>query len=73
MSISLFFGHKLTVDSVGPFIGGGTALLALLSGTWFSPAQTGFLHDVAQYLPSYWLVQAPSRAARAYRDDTGRA
>jgi ABC-2 type transport system permease protein len=93
----IYLGHKLTVDSVGPAIGGGTALLALVSGTWF-PVQSGFLHDVAQGLPSYWLVQANRvalggggwgargwlvvaawsavlivLAARAYRDDTGRA
>jgi ABC-2 type transport system permease protein len=53
----IFLGHKLTTDSVGPAIGGGTALLALVSGTWF-PVTSGFLHDVAQGLPSYWLVQA---------------
>jgi ABC-2 type transport system permease protein len=53
----IFLGHKLTVDSIGPAIGGGTALLALVSGTWF-PVSSGFLHDVGQALPSYWLVQA---------------
>ena len=97
-ALGIFLGHKLTVDSVGPAIGGGTALLALVSGTWFPLAKTGFLHDVAQYLPSYWLVQANrvalggtswggrgwlvvgvwsvvliALAARAYRNDTGRA
>jgi ABC-2 type transport system permease protein len=97
-ALGIFLGHKLTVDSVGPAIGGGTALLALLSGTWFPLAKTGFLHDVAQFLPSYWLVQANrvalggtswggrgwlvvaawsavliALAARAYRNDTGRA
>jgi ABC-2 type transport system permease protein len=54
----IFLGHKLSVDSIGPAIGGGTALLAIVSGTWFPLAKTGFLHDIAQYLPSYWLVQA---------------
>jgi ABC-2 type transport system permease protein len=53
----IFLGHKVTPDSAGPAIGGGTALLALVSGTWF-PVTSGFLHDVAQALPSYWLVQA---------------
>jgi ABC-2 type transport system permease protein len=57
-ALGIFLGHKLTVESVGPFIGGGTALLALVSGTWFPLADSGFLHDIAQYLPSYWLVQA---------------
>jgi ABC-2 type transport system permease protein len=50
-------GHLLTVDSVGPAIGGSVSLLALVSGTWF-PVTSGFLHDVGQFLPSYWLIQA---------------
>jgi ABC-2 type transport system permease protein len=33
------------------------SLLAIISGTWF-PVTSGFLHDVGQFLPSYWLVQA---------------
>lgn len=51
-------GHLLTVDTLGPAIGGGTSLLALLSGTWFPIGDHGFVHDIAQVLPSYWLVQA---------------
>lgn len=53
----IFVGHKVTVESVGPAIGGGTAVLALVSGTWF-PVTSGVLHDIGQALPSYWLVQA---------------
>jgi len=33
------------------------SLLALVSGNWF-PLGDGLLQDVAQFLPSYWLVQA---------------
>jgi ABC-2 type transport system permease protein len=50
-------GHLLTVDSVGPATGGIVSLLAILSGTWF-PITHGLLHDIGQFLPSYWLVQA---------------
>ena len=57
-ALGILLGHLLTADSVGPAIGGGTALLAILSGTWFPLARTGFIHDLAQGLPSYWLVQA---------------
>jgi ABC-2 type transport system permease protein len=53
----IFLGHTVTTESVGPAIGGGSAVLALVSGTWF-PVTSGFLHDVGQALPSYWLVQA---------------
>jgi ABC-2 type transport system permease protein len=37
---------------------GGSALLAIVSGTWFPISSHGFIHDIAQFLPSYWLVQA---------------
>ena len=47
----------MNVDSVGPVTGGTVSLLALVSGTWF-PVTHGFLHDVGQCLPSYWLVRA---------------
>lgn len=54
----ILIGHLLTPDSIGPAIGGGIALLALLGGTWFPISGHGFLHDLGQLLPSYWLVQA---------------
>ncbi len=50
-------GHLLNVDALGPALGGMVSLLALVSGSWF-PVTHGFLHDVGQVLPSYWLVQA---------------
>jgi ABC-2 type transport system permease protein len=54
----IYMGHKLHTDTIGPALGGGTAILALLSGTWFPVNKAGFLHDIAVNLPSYWLVQA---------------
>jgi ABC-2 type transport system permease protein len=54
----IFMGHKLNVDSIGPALGGGTALLALVSGTWFPVDDSGFMHAIAVELPSFWLVQA---------------
>ena len=56
-ALGILLGHLLTTDSMGPAIGGGTSLFAFLGGTWF-PVQSGFLHDLGQLLPSYWLVQA---------------
>src|SRR5215208_4880175 len=44
--------------AVGPVIGGGRALLAFVGGTWFPISEHGFLHSLAQAMPSYWLVQA---------------
>jgi ABC-2 type transport system permease protein len=57
-ALGILLGHLLTVDTMGPVIGGGTSLLALASGTWFPLGDSGFLHALAQGLPSYWLVQA---------------
>jgi ABC-2 type transport system permease protein len=57
-ALGITLGHLLTPDSIGPAMGGGVSLLALLGGTWFPLGSHGFLHDIAQYLPSYWLVQA---------------
>ena len=56
-ALGILFGHLLTVDSIGPAIGGLTAILAFVSGTWF-PLGHGLLDSIAQCLPSYWLVQA---------------
>lgn len=57
-ALGILIGHLLTPDSIGPALGGGVSLLAFLGGTWFPIPSHGLLHDVAQVLPSYWLVQA---------------
>jgi ABC-2 type transport system permease protein len=56
-AIGVLLGHLITSDSIGPVIGGFTALLAFLGGTWF-PLGDGALRDIGESLPSYWLVQA---------------
>ncbi len=57
-ALGIFLGHLLTADSIGPAIGGTVSLLALVSGTWFPIGSHGILHDIGQFLPSYWLVRA---------------
>jgi ABC-2 type transport system permease protein len=57
VGLGVLMGHLLTTDSIGPAMGGTTALLSLLGGVWF-PINSGTLHDIAEALPSYWLVQA---------------
>jgi ABC-2 type transport system permease protein len=58
-ALGITIGHMLTPESIGPAMGGGISLLALLGGVWFPlGGNHGFLHDVSQSLPSYWLVQA---------------
>jgi ABC-2 type transport system permease protein len=56
-ALGIVFGHLLTPDSIGPVMGGTTALLAFLGGTWF-PLSGAVMTHVGESLPSYWLVQA---------------
>jgi ABC-type multidrug transport system permease subunit len=43
---------------MGPALGGLTALFAIFGGAFGPLATTGWFHDFAEALPSYWLVQA---------------
>jgi ABC-2 type transport system permease protein len=56
--IGIALGHLLTVDSMGPALGGLTALFAILGGAWGPIATDGWLHSLVQLIPSYWLVQS---------------
>lgn len=56
-ALGITLGHLMNVDSIGPLTGGLVGILAFLSGTWF-PLTHGFLYDVGQYNPGYWIVQA---------------
>jgi ABC-2 type transport system permease protein len=57
-ALGIALGHLLAPDSLGPALGGISALFALLGGAWGPLGQTGVFHDIARALPSYWLVQA---------------
>jgi ABC-2 type transport system permease protein len=57
-ALGILIGHVVPSDSIGPAVGGGTSLLAIISGTWFPIGNHGVIHDIAQVLPSYYLVQA---------------
>ena len=56
-AFGVLLGHLLTADTIGPAAGGLVSLLALVSGNWY-PLGDGTLRDIAEFLPSYWLVQA---------------
>ena len=56
-ALGILMGHLLTVDSIGPALGGSAALFAFLGGVW-GPLGDGTLRTIAQQLPSYWLVTA---------------
>jgi ABC-2 type transport system permease protein len=57
-ALGIMIGHMLTPESIGPAMGGGIALLALIGGTWGPIATHGFVYELVQLVPSYWLVQA---------------
>jgi ABC-2 type transport system permease protein len=62
-ALGIWMGHVLTIDSMGPALGGSSSLFALLGGAWFPLGGTsGFLHQLTQLIPSYWLVQAAHSA-----------
>lgn len=60
--LGILLGHLLTVESMGPALGGSTALFALLGGAWGPITGSGMLRHLAEGLPSYWLVQAGKSA-----------
>jgi ABC-2 type transport system permease protein len=56
-ALGIMLGHLLGVEAVGPTIGGLSGLLGFLGGVWF-PLGDGVMRDIAEGLPSFWLVQA---------------
>jgi ABC-2 type transport system permease protein len=57
-ALGILLGHALSPDTMGPALGGISAVFALLGGAWFPIGETGVLNDIVRLLPSYWLVQA---------------
>jgi ABC-2 type transport system permease protein len=56
-ALGIMLGHLLGVEAVGPTMGGLSGLLGFLGGVWF-PLGDGAMRDIAEALPSFWLVQA---------------
>jgi ABC-2 type transport system permease protein len=56
-ALGIALGHLLGVEAVGPTIGGLSGILGFLGGIWF-PLGDGVMRDIAEALPSFWLVQA---------------
>ena len=71
--MGILMGHLLTVDSMGPALGGVTSLFAVLGGSFGQVATSGALHTLSECLPSYWLVQAGSLVASGEGAWPGRA
>jgi ABC-2 type transport system permease protein len=60
--LGILLGHLLTVEAIGPALGGLTALFALIGGAWGPVLGDGFLRHLSEGVPSYWLVQAGKSA-----------
>ena len=58
IAMGILAGHLLTVDSIGPALGGGSAFFGFLGGQWTPLPDHGVLHHISQFVPSYWLTQA---------------
>jgi two-component system sensor histidine kinase DesK len=58
IALGVLAGHLLTIDSMGPALGGGSAFFGFLGGQWFPLPDHGVLHYVGEAIPSYWLTQA---------------
>lgn len=56
--LGIMFGHLLNPTSLGPAVGGLSALFAVFGGAWGPIASGGVFLDAVKYLPSYWLVQS---------------
>jgi ABC-2 type transport system permease protein len=58
VGIGIIIGHLLTPDSMGPAIGGGGSMFALLGGIWFPFSNGSALQKIGEFIPSYWIAQA---------------
>ncbi len=71
--MGIMLGHLISVDSLGPAIGGITSLFALLGGVFGPLVTSGLLFTIVKGLPSYWLVQAGKSALEGGHVWTGEA
>jgi ABC-2 type transport system permease protein len=70
-ALGIALGHLLTVESMGPAMGGITSLFAFLGGTWFPITGHGFFVEFCKALPSYWLTRAGQIGLGSHSDPWG--
>ena len=58
IGMGIAVGHLLTIDSMGPAVGGGSAFFGFLGGQWYPLPEHGVLHTIGEGVPSFWLTQA---------------
>jgi ABC-2 type transport system permease protein len=71
--MGIMLGHLISVDSLGPAIGGITALFALFGGVFGPLFTSGAVFTITKCLPSYWLVLAGKSALDGGHIWTGEA
>jgi ABC-2 type transport system permease protein len=73
-ALGVLLGHLIKGDSMGPAMGGGMSLFALLGGSWFPiGGDSGWLHELVRLIPSFWLVQAGRSSVPGAQAWTGEA
>lgn len=56
-ALGILIGHLLTVDAIGPAMGGMSLFFGILGGQWF-PLTNDAMIAIGKCVPSYWLTQA---------------
>jgi len=56
-ALGILIGHLMTVDAIGPAMGGMSLFFGILGGQWF-PLGSDVLIAIGKCVPSYWLTQA---------------
>ncbi len=69
-ALGIMIGHMLTPDSIGPAMGGGISLLALLGGVWFPLG--GITVSCPNWRSSYRPTGSFRRATSRSADTRGR-
>lgn len=54
----ILIGHLVSVDTMGPAMGGAISLFALLGGSWGPIGNGTWFESVLKCIPSYWITQA---------------
>lgn len=56
-ALGILIGHLLSIDAIGPAMGGMSLFFGILGGQWF-PLSNDVMIDIGKCVPSYWLTQA---------------
>jgi ABC-2 type transport system permease protein len=54
----ILLGHLVTVETMGPAMGGTISLFALLGGSWGPIGNGTWIEPILKCIPSYWITQA---------------